>query len=111
MENIILMSQQLSVNRFEKKRVLRKREKSLLQKLELLVSGCPERQDSWGELSRIRSVASGCRGLGPTNSMFSSDVIGRQLLPLSKTVPVSINFFCQKRIEEFDAGPLPSIVL
>ena len=27
-----------------------------------LASGCPWRQDSRGELSRVRSVASGCRG-------------------------------------------------
>ena len=27
-----------------------------------LASGCPWRQDSRGELSRVRSIASGCRG-------------------------------------------------
>ena len=44
-------------------------------------------------------------------SMFSSDVPGCPLLPLSNTVPVSINFSCHPRIDGRDDGSLPYLVL
>ena len=39
----------------------RERKKADRESLELLASGCPWRQDFRGELSCVRSVASGCR--------------------------------------------------
>ena len=46
-----------------------------------------------------------------TRSMFSSDVLGRPLLPLSNTVPVSINFLCHARTDGPDGGSLSYLVL
>ena len=46
-----------------------------------------------------------------TRWMFSSDILGCPLLSLSNTVPVSINFLCQARMEGRDGGSLPYLVL
>ena len=46
-----------------------------------------------------------------SRSMFSSDVLGRPLLPLFNTVPVSMNFLCRARNESHDGGSLPNLAL
>ena len=46
-----------------------------------------------------------------TLSMFSANVLGRPLLTVSSTDPVSINFLCHRRIDERDGGYFPCLVL
>ena len=46
-----------------------------------------------------------------TRLMFFSNVLGRPLLLVLNTVPVSINFLCHKQIEGRDDGSLPYLLL
>ena len=61
MKNVMLMSQQPRVNCFKKKRTAEKEKKWKSRKLRAFDIKMSCGQDSRCELSRVRSVASGCR--------------------------------------------------
>ena len=50
------------MKREKEKRKKKQKKQAERESLEILASGCPERQDSQGELSCVMSVTSGCRG-------------------------------------------------